>query len=183
MTRSHGAATLTWCAGIVVGFNIKAHRQTMATAEALNVPILLNNVIYRLIDDVKARVIDLLPKLYDSRVLGEATVQQVFKYTVKGRQQKTIAGCRVGNGTVKKKAKIRLQRGKATLFEGMLIQSGISPFTDLLTGNLESLKHLKNDVDEVKKGTECGIAIEDFTDYQEGDVLQSYEDIERIRTL
>jgi translation initiation factor IF-2 len=109
--------------GIVVGFNIKAHRQTMATAQALHVPILLNNVIYRLIDEIKGRVIDMLPKLYDSRVLGEATIQQIFKYTIKGSGQKTIAGCRVGNGTMTKKAKIKVQRGKETVFEGKSLMS------------------------------------------------------------
>ena len=104
--------------GLIVGFNVKAHRQTMATAEALRVPILINNVIYRLIDDIKGRVVDLLPKLYDQRVLGEATVQQVFKYTVKGQTPKTIAGCRVGNGAMQKKVKIRVLRDRETIFEG-----------------------------------------------------------------
>lgn len=94
----------------------------MATAEALRVPILINNVIYRLIDDIKGRVVDLLPKLYDQRVVGEATVQQVFKYTVKGQAPKTIAGCRVGNGAMQKKVKIRVLRDRETIFEGERIR-------------------------------------------------------------
>ena len=157
----------------------------MATAEALHVPILLNNVIYRLIDEIKGRVIDLLPKLYDSRVLGEATIQQIFKYTVKGSGQKTIAGCRVGNGTMTKKAKIRVQRGKETIFEGKIsMHWSRQAYADSdCIGNVESLKHLKSDVEEVKKGTECGIAIDGFVDYKEGDVLQCYEEVLRQRTL
>ena len=102
----------------MVGFNIKAARPILAVAAALQVPVVLNNVIYRLIEDIKERVIDLLPNQYDTRVLGEGTIQQVFQFDVKGGAPKAIAGCRVTNGSVKKKAKMKLMRNKTVLFEG-----------------------------------------------------------------
>lgn len=77
-----------------------------------------DGVIYRLIEQVRERVIDLLPKLYDSRVLGEATVQQIFKYNQKGIGMKSIAGCRVTNGIIQRKAKIRVVRDREVIFEG-----------------------------------------------------------------
>ena len=90
----------------------------LSTAAGMNVSVLTNNVIYRLIDEVKARLVELLPKQYDMRVLGEATVQKVFKYGVKSAAEKTIAGCRVTNGSIQKTAKMRLLRDKDVLFEG-----------------------------------------------------------------
>lgn len=106
--------------GVIVGFNVKASRQIISTAQQISVPILQNNVIYRLIEDVKERVIELLPKLYDQRVLGEAAIQQVFKYTIKGSGTQTIAGCRVTNGSLTKKNKIRVMRDGEMIFEGKL---------------------------------------------------------------
>lgn len=154
-------------AGIIIGFNVQAPRSITATAAVLNVPVLINDVIYRLIDDVRERVVDLLPKQFDSRVLGEATVLQIFQYKVKGQNPKTIAGCRVTNGTLSKKAKIRVIRNKEVVHQG----------------GVESLKHLKSEVEEMRKGSECGINIEGFTGFQEGDTLQSFEETLRVRTL
>jgi len=146
---------------------VKASRQILSTAQQLQIAILQNNVIYRLIEDVKQRVIDLLPKLYDQRVLGEATIQQVFKYTVKGSGQKSIAGCRVVNGALSKKAKVRIIRNGETIFDG----------------TMASLKHHKDEVDEMRKGSDCGIMLEGFENFQAEDTLQSYEETERKRTL
>lgn len=107
-------------AGVIIGFNVKASRQILSTAQQLQIPILQNNVIYRLIEDVKEKVIALLPKLYDQRVMGEATIQQIFKYTVKGAGQKSVAGCRVTNGKLDKKIKVRIMRDGETIFDGEL---------------------------------------------------------------
>jgi translation initiation factor IF-2 len=154
-------------AGIIIGFNVKASRQILSTAQQLQIPILQNNVIYRLIDEVKERVIGLLPKLYDSRVVGEAIIQQVFKYSVKGSTNKTIAGCRVTNGQLNKKAKVRITRDGEIIFDG----------------NINSLKHHKDEVEEIRKGSDCGIMFDGYEGFQEGDTLQCYEETERKRTL
>lgn len=116
---------------------------------------------------MKERVIALLPKLYDQRVLGEATIQQVFKYTVKGSGTKSIAGCRVTNGQLSKKAKIRIVREGETIFDG----------------NMASLKHHKEEVDEMRKGSDCGVMLDGYEGFADGDVLQCYEQTERKRTL
>lgn len=153
--------------GVVVCFNVKAPRSIIATAASLNVPILVNNVIYRLIDEVKERVVDLLPKQYDTRVLGEATIQQVFSYNLKGAGTRKVAGCRITNGSLLKNQKIRVMRDKEVVF----------------SGDVASLKHHKTDIEEARKGTECGLNFEGFEDFQEGDTLQSYEETLRVRTL
>jgi translation initiation factor IF-2 len=153
--------------GIIIGFNVKASRQILSTAQQLQIPILQNNVIYRLIDEVKERVIALLPKLYDQRVVGEATIQQVFKYSVKGSVNKTIAGCRVTNGQLNKKSKVRIIRNGETIFDG----------------NMASLKHHKEEVDEMRKGSDCGIMLDGYEGFQEEDTLQCYEETERKRAL
>ena len=156
------------CSGILVGFNIKASRQMQSAAALVGVPIVVNDVIYRLIDDVKSRVIELLPKIYDTRVLGEASVLQIFELRVKGAAaNKKIAGCRVSNGLIQKKGKYRVLRDREVIFDG----------------ELDTLKHLKDDVDEVRKGTECGLSLAGFSDWQEGDALQCYEQVEKERRL
>lgn len=126
-----------------------------------------NNIIYRLIEQVKEKVISLLPKIYDQKVSGEASIQQVFKYSLKGSITKNIAGCRVTNGQLSKKSKVRIVRNGDTIFDG----------------NMVSLKHHKDEVDEIRKGSDCGIMLEGFEGFMEGDTLQCYEDIERKRTL
>lgn len=70
---------------------------------------------------MKEKVVDLLPKLYDQRVVGEATIQQVFQYTVKGAGQRSVAGCRVGNGAMSKKAKVKVVRDGEVMFEGKML--------------------------------------------------------------
>lgn len=108
--------------GFVINFNTDIQPNIARAAHDAKVTILDHNIIYRLVDDVKAELSKHLPPLITQRVLGEAEIAQVFSITVKGRQQKSIAGCKVRNGTVSKTGKVRVLRAGEKVFEGMLLQ-------------------------------------------------------------
>ena len=103
---------------IIVAFNVNAPRSIQTQANGLGIQILNNGVIYRLIEEVTARVVALLPPIVDSRVVGEGSILQIFNITVKGRQTKAIAGCRVTNGTFTRAAKVRILREKTVIYSG-----------------------------------------------------------------
>jgi len=105
--------------GHVINFNTTIEPQIVRAAEDAKVSIIDQNIIYRLVDDVKAELSKHLPPLVTQRVLGEADIAQVFSITVKGRQQKNIAGCKVRNGTIGKNAKVRVLRKGEKVFDGM----------------------------------------------------------------
>ena len=129
-------------------------------AASQNVTILTSSIIYSLMEEVTGNVIALLPPIIEHHVHGEATVQQQFEITLKHRHILKVAGCRVSNGIIERQRQARLIRGGKTIFEG----------------TLESLKHLKNEVTEMRKGTECGIVITGWKqDFLPGDVIQMYE--------
>ncbi|KAE8447974.1 hypothetical protein EG329_009897 [Mollisiaceae sp. DMI_Dod_QoI] len=153
--------------GHLINFNTPVEPNISRLAEESKVAILDHNIIYRLVDDVKAELSKHLPPLITQKVLGEAEIAQIFSINVKGRQQKAVAGCKVRNGTVNKTAKARVLRGGRKVFDG----------------TLASLKNVKKDVPEVKKGSECGIGFEDWFDFQVGDQVQSYEEIHEKRSL
>lgn len=153
--------------GHLINFNTPIDANISRLAEENKVSILDHNIIYRLVDDVKAELSKHLPPLITQKVMGEAEVAQIFSITVKGRQQKAIAGCKVRNGTISKTAKVRVLRGGQKVFDG----------------SLESLKNVKKDVSEMKKGGECGIGFEGWFDFQVGDQIQTYEEIHEKRSL
>ncbi|KAH8819475.1 translation initiation factor IF-2 [Xylogone sp. PMI_703] len=153
--------------GYIINFNTPIDPNISRMAEAAKVSILDHNIIYRLVDDVKEKLSEHLPPLVTQRVLGEAEIAQIFEITVKGRQQKSIAGCKIRNGTVSKTAKVRVLRGGEKIFDG----------------TLASLKNVKKDIMEASRGTECGMGFEDWFDFQVGDKVQSYEEVEEKRYL
>lgn len=102
----------------MIGFNVKAPRSIQSLASSSKVPIYADTVIYRIIEEVKNRLIDLLPKRYEQRVNGEAMIQQVFNITMKGKAVRPVAGCRVTNGTVTAKSKVRILRNKEVIYTG-----------------------------------------------------------------
>jgi translation initiation factor IF-2 len=104
--------------GCLINFNTPIDPNIARQAHAAKVKIIDHNIIYRLVDEVKATLSEHLPPLVTQRVLGEADVAQVFEITVKGRQQKSIAGCKVKNGTVSKNAKVRVLRDGKKIFDG-----------------------------------------------------------------
>ncbi|KAJ7445702.1 P-loop containing nucleoside triphosphate hydrolase protein [Mycena galericulata] len=149
--------------GMIVGFSVSSSRTVETLAAQHGVPIVTNDIIYRLMEDIKARVIKLLPVILESKVIGEAKVLQLFEIQVKGKQTKTVAGSRIINGLVEKNKPARVVRDGTVVFEG----------------SFETMRHFKKDVTELRKGTECGLNLAGFDDLQVDDVIQTYETIEK----
>ncbi|CAK7230353.1 translation initiation factor IF-2 [Sporothrix bragantina] len=153
--------------GTVVNFNNAISPTIKKLAEDAGVKILDHSVIYHLVDEIKEMLSEKLPMLVSTRVLGEAEVLQVFPINIKGKQFKNIAGCRVRNGQLTRNAMYKLTRGNRTIFEG----------------KLESLKMGKKDVEEMRKGGECGLMFEEFDELETGDKIQAYEEVREKRRL
>jgi len=130
-------------------------------------------VIYRIPEEVNRKLESILPKMVSQRVTGEAEVAATFSITVKSGSsgskatKKTIAGCRVRNGMVRKGGKVKVMR------KGEIIYDGI----------ISSLRSEKKDVTEMKKDTECGMAFEDWEGFEVGDKIQTYNEIQENRKL
>lgn len=153
--------------GYVINFSNSLDPAMKRKADSMKVKVLDHDIIYRLVDDVKATLSEYLSPIVSQKVLGEAEVAQVFDITIKGRKQKPIAGCKVRNGTVQRNNKVRVIRQGKTIYDG----------------TLESLKNVKKDVMEVKKGGECGMGFESFDEFEIGDQIQAYETKEEKRFL
>jgi translation initiation factor IF-2 len=104
--------------GHIINFNTEVEPNILRAAEASKVKIIDQNIIYRLVDEVKAELSKHLPPLVTQKVIGEADIAQVFSITVKGRQVKNIAGCKVRNGTIAKNARVRVLRRGEKVFDG-----------------------------------------------------------------
>jgi translation initiation factor IF-2 len=115
--------------GKIVSFNQAIDPNIMRIAEAEGVDILDHNIIYKLIDDIKAILSEKLPPTITTRVTGEAEVQQVFEITVKGREKTAIAGSRVRNGLINKTRKVRVLRGEEIVYDGKHITSSSTRIT------------------------------------------------------
>lgn len=105
--------------GMIVGFSVSSTRTVETLAAQNDVPIVTSDIIYRLMEDIKARVISLLPVILESKVIGEAKVLQIFEIQVKGKQMKTVAGSRVINGLIEKNKSARVVRDGTVIFEGI----------------------------------------------------------------
>lgn len=140
---------------IVVGFHVSAEAGAKAAAKRAGVEIRLYSIIYELFDQIKEAMTGLLEPEYRQRVIGHAEVRQVFSLSKKGN----VAGCMVTDGRVTSRSKVRVIRSKDVIFEGSLI----------------SLKRYQNDAAEVREGQDCGIRLDNFSDYQERDILEFYE--------
>ncbi|KAH9842715.1 initiation factor 2 [Rhodofomes roseus] len=149
--------------GLIVAFSVGVPRPVQSVAASQHVPWITSTIIYRLMEDVTAKVIELLPPIVEKRVTGEANVLQLFDIHVKSKQTMKVAGCRVLNGLVEKTKMARVIRHGEAVYEG----------------RIETLKQFKKDVTEVSKGTECGIAFGSFSDLREGDIVQTFVRIEK----
>jgi len=147
----------------VFGFNVRADAVARKTADTEDVRIEYYSIIYNLIDDMKAIMGGMLGPELSENIIGIASVKDVFRSPKFG----DIAGCIVDEGVVKKDSPIRVLRESVVIYEG----------------ELESLRRFKDDVKEVKSGTECGIGVLNYTDVQSGDQIEVFERIERARTL
>lgn len=148
----------------IIGFNVRANAQARVQAEREGVQIRYYNIIYNVIDDVKAVLSGMLSPIRREEYLGQAEIRQVFNITKVGK----IAGCMVTAGMVKRGAGVRLLRDNVVIHD---------------SGVLKTLKRFKDEVKEVKEGMECGMAFENYEDIKEGDVIECYQVVEEARTL
>jgi translation initiation factor IF-2 len=144
----------------IIGFNVRANVQARERSKRDGVDIRYYNIIYNVIDDVKAALSGMLAPETRERFLGNAEILEVFNISKVGK----VAGCRVTDGSVKRGAKVRLIRDDVVIHEG----------------DLSTLKRFKDEVREVQAGQECGMAFANFQDIQKGDVIECYE-VETIR--
>ena len=147
---------------IVVGFGVRPTGGAVKTSKSERIEIRTYNVIYDVIDDVKAAMAGLLKPELVERVLGKAEIRQVFSMA-KGK----IAGCFVSEGKIQRSAMVRLVRDSVQVWKG----------------DIKSLRRVKDDVREVASGLECGIALENFSDIKENDVIECFEIQEVAGTL
>jgi translation initiation factor IF-2 len=148
---------------LIIGFHVIADSAAKYQAMASNVQIKIYHVIYRLIEDMKAALEGLLPKVARDVISGHADVREVFRASKIG----TIAGCYVTDGTISRKCRLRLIRDQVVIYDGAM----------------ESLKRFKDDAKEVRAGFECGIKIANYENLCAGDVIEAYEVEEVARKL
>jgi len=148
---------------VIIGFNIRADAGARKAAENLGVDIRYYNIIYAVVDEVKAALSGMLAPEKKEVALGVVEIRQVFKISRIG----SIAGCMVLSGIIKRNALVRVKRNN----------------TIIHTGELDSLKRFKDDVREVRENFECGLSLKNFNEILEGDQLEAYEVQEVARTL
>lgn len=148
---------------IVIAFNVRADAGAKRLAAENDIDVRYYSVIYEAIDDVKQALSGLLSAEIREEVVGLAEVRDVFKASGFGQ----VAGCLVVEGAVKRGNPIRVLRDNVVIYEG----------------ELESLRRFKDDVNEVKAGTECGIAVKNYNDVKAGDQIEVFQRVEVARTL
>lgn len=148
---------------IIIGFNVRPSQGALQMAEENNIEIRTYSIIYEAIEDVEKALTGMLDPEYVEKVLGRAKVQETFKIPNAGM----VAGVLVTNGSIPRRAKIRLLRDNVVIFDG----------------DIESMKRFKDDAKELNNGYEGGIGLEKFNDIKVGDELEAYELIEKERSL
>jgi translation initiation factor IF-2 len=148
---------------VVFGFNVRADKTAKATLEKENVELRYYRIIYELLDDVKAVLSGMLSPELREEIVGVAEVRDVFKSPRFG----AIAGCMVTDGSVQRNKPIRVLRDNVVIYEG----------------ELESLRRFKDDVNDVRSGTECGIGVRNYNDVRPGDQIEVYDAKEIARAL
>ena len=148
---------------VIIGFNVRADAAARAAIKESGVDVRYYSIIYEAIDDVKAALSGMLAPEIREQIVGIAEVKEVFKSPKFG----DIAGCIVTEGHVKRSNPIRVLRDNVVIYEG----------------ELESLRRFKDDVNEVRAGTECGIGVKNYDNVRVGDHIECYERVEVARTL
>jgi translation initiation factor IF-2 len=148
---------------LIVGFHVRANAKAREVANQAGVPIKYYDVIYDLLDEMKTAMAGKLGPEYFENVVGRAEVREVFSAGKFGK----AAGVLVQEGEIRRNLKARVLR------EDVILHSG----------NIASLRRFKDDVNEVRQGYECGVALEGFQDYQAGDIIETFEVEERLRSL
>lgn len=148
---------------IILGFNVRPTGAVKKKAKELGVEIRTYSIIYELLDDIKALLGGLMSPVISEEVTGQAEVRETFVVAKVG----TIAGCKVTDGSIIRNAGARL------------IRNGVVVYTT----KIASLKRFNDDAREVKSGYECGIMLENFNDIKEGDVIETFKEVEEQATL
>jgi translation initiation factor IF-2 len=148
---------------MMIGFNVRADASARKLIESEKIDLRYYSVIYDVIDDVKAALSGMLAPEVRETIIGVAEVRDVFRSSKFG----AIAGCMVTTGVIRRSNPIRVLRDNVVIFEGAL----------------ESLRRFKDDVNEVKSGTECGIGVKNYNDVKPGDQIEVFERTEIARTL
>ena len=149
--------------GLILGFNVRPNKQARDAARQAGVEMRFYSVIYELIDDVRQMLSGMLAPARNEKVLGSAEILEVFNISKVGR----VAGCRVTEGNVRRGAHARLVRDNIIVHDG----------------SLSTLKRFKEEVKEVREGNECGMAFENYQDFQPGDAIEIYEIEEVARSI
>jgi len=140
---------------IVIGFNVRPSSSTKELAKEYNVDIRLYNIIYKVVEELEAAMKGMLDPVYEEKILGEAEIRQLFKFSKVG----AIAGSYVKDGIIKSNAKARLIRDGIVVYDGAI----------------SSVQREKNSVKDVKAGLECGITLDNYNDIKIGDIIEAYE--------
>ncbi len=148
---------------IIIGFNVRADAAARNLIKESEVDVRYYSIIYEAIDDVKAAVSGLLSPEVREQIVGLAEVREVFSSPKLGN----VAGCMVADGYVRRALPIRVLRENVVIYEG----------------ELESLRRFKDDVNEVRAGTECGIGVKNYNDVKPGDQIECFERVEYARTI
>jgi translation initiation factor IF-2 len=139
---------------VIIGFNVRPERKATELAQLENVDIRLYTIIYNVTEEIKKAMVGLLAITYKETSLGRADVRDTFRITKVG----TVAGCYIQDGKIAREAQVRLLRDNVVVHEG----------------KIRSLRRFKDDVAEVKSGTECGISLENYNDVKVGDIIEAY---------
>ena len=148
---------------IIIGFNVRADNAAKKIIEDESIPLNYHSIIYELLDDVKARMSGLLDPIVREEIVGTAQVLEVFSSPKFGQ----IAGCNVIEGTVLRNKPVRVLRDEIVIHEG----------------ELDSLRRFKEDVSEVKNGSECGMGIKNYKDIKPGDKIEVYDRKEESQSM
>lgn len=143
---------------LIIGFNVRPSNNIKDYAKENGVEIRLYNIIYKAVEEMEAAMRGMLDPEYEEQIIGSAEVRQLFKFSKVG----TIAGSYVTDGVIKNNAQARIIRDSLVIYDG----------------KINSLQREKDAVKEVKKGLECGITIENFSDIKVGDTIEAYEMVE-----
>lgn len=146
---------------VIIGYNVRAQGKATQMADAEGVDIRYYSVIYAAIDEVEAALKGMLKPIYEEKTMGQAEIREIFKSSKFG----TIAGCMVLEGHIKRNAKARLLR------DGVVITET----------SIASLRREKDDVTDVREGYECGLTLHNYNDIKHGDIVETYEMVEKPR--
>jgi translation initiation factor IF-2 len=139
---------------VVIGFNVRPERKATELAQLEQVDIRLHTIIYNVTDEIKKAMTGLLAVVFKETTLGRAEVRETFRISNVG----TVAGCYLQDGKITREALIRLLRDSVVVYQG----------------RIRSLRRFKDDVNEVRSGMECGVALENFNDVKIGDVIEAF---------